>query len=135
MDRAAYGYASLPQLHNSSSERHLRAFISDCAQEHGVLLRNVFVDFRDESPYAFAALRELLRRRRDVRALVLPDLTHVAHLATIGSLSHAGLARYLGVAVLVATPTPGPVPRVATVRRDSLTTDRPRRAEAVAVSR
>src|SRR5947209_3796070 len=65
----------------------------------------------------FAALREVLHRRGDVHAVVLPDLTHIAHIASVAGLTHAGLARYLGVAVLVVTRTPGPTPPTATIRR------------------
>ena len=36
----------------------------------------------------------------------LPDLTHVEHIATVNALTQAGLARFLGAAVLLTQPGP-----------------------------
>jgi hypothetical protein len=101
MHGAAFGYGSL--VHDRGAEEaRLRWVLAAGAQRAGLELRSVFVDDRKESPYGFAAMRELLRRRDDVRVVVLPDLTHVAHIAAVAHLSRAGLARYLGTAVLLA---------------------------------
>lgn len=106
MDRAAYGYASVSRGFTMSDETRLRGTLVERAARDGLLLRNVFIDHHDESPYAFAAMRALLRRRDDVRAVVLPDLSHVAHIASVARLTPAGVARYLGAAVLLAEPSP-----------------------------
>jgi hypothetical protein len=61
-------------------------------------------DGAGELPYAFAAMRELIRRRNDVRAVVLPGLTHVQHIVSLAQLSHDALACHLGTVVLLAAP-------------------------------
>jgi hypothetical protein len=104
IDRPAYGYISLAQDDRPDAETRLRWSLVECARLEGLQLRSVFVDHPDDSPYAFSAMREVLRRRTDIRAVVLPDLTHVAHIPTVAGLTHAGLARYLGIGVLLATP-------------------------------
>ena len=103
---SAYGYASVSRGYSLNDERRLRWTLLERAKHDGLLLRHVFIDHRDESPYAFTAMRALLRRRDDVQAVVLPDLNHVAHIATVTGLTRAGLTRYLGAAVLLAEPSP-----------------------------
>src|SRR3954469_16980172 len=99
MDGPAYGYVSLPLLHAPDAEIRLRRSLADFAMLEGLDLHCIFVDHRGAQPYGFAALRTLIRRT-GVR-LVLPDLTHVEHIATGSALTQAGLARYLNVAVLL----------------------------------
>src|SRR5437868_2107332 len=100
MDRPAYGYISLPHRHPPDSELRLRRSLAEFAQLEGLDLASIFVDHRGSQPYGFAALRTLIRRT-GVRLVVLPDLTHVEHLATVNALTQAGLARFLGAAVLL----------------------------------
>jgi hypothetical protein len=101
LDRQAYAYLILAE-DRGTDETRLRRALTEYARRDGLDLCTVFVDRIGESPYGFAAMRELLRRRADVRVVVLPDLTHVAHIPTVAHLSRAGLARYLGTAVLLA---------------------------------
>src|SRR3954452_10530817 len=108
-DRPAYGYVSLPVLHAPDAEIRLRRALADFAMLEGLDLHSIFVDHRGTQPYGFTALRTLIRRT-GIRLVVLPDLTHVAHIATVSALTQAGLARYLNVAVLLTTPTPATTP-------------------------
>jgi hypothetical protein len=110
MDRPAYGYVSLPVLHAPDAEIRLRRALADFAALEGLDLHSIFVDHRGSQPYGFAALRTLIRRT-GVRIVVLPDLTHVEHIATVNTLTQAGLARLLNAAVLLTAPKPAPVPR------------------------
>src|SRR3954466_14368037 len=109
LDRPAYGYLSLPHAHPLDAEVRLRRTLADFAALEGLDLQSIFVDHRDTQPYGFAALRTLLRRT-GVRLVVLPDLTHVEHIATVNALTQAGLARFLNAAVLLTTPTPATTP-------------------------
>lgn len=104
--RPAFAYLTVPRWSDPGTEIPVRRALAEYARLEGLDLRSVFVDVLDESPYAFAALRELLRRRSEVRTVVLPDLGHVAHLPAVAHLSQAGLARFLGAAVLLVTPGP-----------------------------
>src|SRR3954451_19424182 len=110
MDRPAYGYVSLPLLHAPDAEIRLRRSLADFAMLEGLGLESIFVDHRGTQPYGFAALRVLIRRT-GVRIVVLPDLTHVEHIAAVSALTQAGLARFLNAAVLLITPGPAPAPR------------------------
>jgi hypothetical protein len=105
MDRPAYSYVSLPHRDAPDAEIRLRRSLVEFAQLEGLILHSIFVDDRDTQPYGFAALRTLLRRT-GVRLVVLPDLTHVGHIATVSALTQAGLARFLNAAVLLTAPTP-----------------------------
>jgi hypothetical protein len=105
-DRCAYGYATLPCLACHGAETRLRWTLLERAQRDGLQLRTVYVDETDQPPYAFATLRELLRRRNDIRAVVLPDLTHTQHIPALSGLSQRALERHLGVRVLLAAPPP-----------------------------
>src|SRR4051812_34748179 len=51
----AYGYLVLPRVRPTQLESRVRQVLDERAAEDGLLLRNVFVDVREESPYAFAA--------------------------------------------------------------------------------
>jgi hypothetical protein len=102
MDRPAYGYISLPVLHAPDAEIRLRRALADFAMLEALDLQSIFVDHRGSQPYGFAALRTLIRRT-GVRLVVLPDLTHVEHIAAVNALTQAGLARFLGAAVLLST--------------------------------
>ncbi|MBA3905156.1 MAG: hypothetical protein H0X35_00475 [Pseudonocardiales bacterium] len=112
--RPAFGYLLLPSPRGLSPcgpsgpdhEVGLRRDMAEYARLEGLELDSVFVDVVGESPYAFAAMRELLRRRPDVRTVVLPGLEHLAQLTTVADLSRAGVARYLGVAVLLLRAEP-----------------------------
>src|SRR4051795_3100028 len=107
MDRPAYGYVSLPVLHAADAEIRLRRAQADFAMHEGLDLQSIFVDHRGSQPYGFAALRTLIRRT-DVRLVVLPDLTHVEHIATVSALTQAGLARFLNAGVLLTNPATAP---------------------------
>src|SRR4051812_27040722 len=107
--RPAYGYVSLPLLHAPDAEIRLRRSLADFAMLENLDLDSIFVDHRGTQPYGFAALRTLIRRT-GVRLVVLPDLTHVEHIATVSALTQAGLARYLNAAVLLTTPPPATAP-------------------------
>jgi hypothetical protein len=72
-------------------------------------LRNVFIDQTGESPYAFAAMRELIRRRTDNAAVVPLDLSHVRRIAGLTHVSQRALACRLGTVVLLAAPGLDPV--------------------------
>src|SRR3954451_15885826 len=109
MDRPTYGYVSLPLLHAPDAEIRLRRTLADFAMLEGLDLQSVFVDHRGGQPYGFAALRTLIRRTR-VRLVVLPDLTHVEHIATVSALTRAGLGRFLNAAVLLTSATPATMP-------------------------
>src|SRR4051794_38457354 len=88
MDRPAYGYVSLPLLHAPDAEIRLRRSLADFAMLEGLDLESIFVDHRGTQPYGFAALHVLIRRT-GVRIVVLPDLTHVEHIATVNALTQA----------------------------------------------
>src|SRR3954449_4500999 len=103
-DRPSYGYVSLPAVHPPDAEVRLRRQLADFAMLEGLDLESIFVDSRGTQPYGFAALRTLVRRT-GVRLVVVPDLDHVAHIATVNALSRAGLARFLGAAVLLTAAT------------------------------
>src|SRR3954469_20073061 len=107
MDGPAYGYVSLPVLHAPDAEIRLRRALADFAMLEGLDLESIFVDHRGTQPYGFAALRTLIRRT-GIRLVVLPDLTHVEHIATVNALTRAGLARFLGAAVLLTAPATAP---------------------------
>jgi uroporphyrinogen-III synthase len=104
--RRAYGYLSLPRPRRPDVEIRLRRRLAEFAALEGLDLASIFVDEREESPYGFAALRELLRRT-DVHAVVLPSLARVRHIAAVAPLTQADLARYLNAAVLLAVVEPG----------------------------
>jgi hypothetical protein len=110
MDRPAYGYVSLPLLHGRDAEIQLRRHVADFAVLEGLDLHSIFVDHRGTQPYGFAAMRTLIRRT-GVRLVVLPDLTHVEHIATVSALTQAGLARFLNAAVLLTSPATAPTSR------------------------
>jgi hypothetical protein len=105
MDRPAFGYVSLPVLHAPDAEIRLRRALAGFAAFEGLDLHSIFVDHRGTQPYGFAALRTLIRRT-GVRLVVLPDLTHVEHIATVNTLTQTGLARFLNAAVLLTSTTP-----------------------------
>src|SRR3954453_14989994 len=111
VDRPAYGYVSLPLLHAPDAEIRLRRALADFAMREGLDLQSIFVDHRGGQPYGFAALRPLIRRT-GVRLVVLPDLTHVEHIATVNALTQVGLARFLGAAVLLTNPIQSSPPRI-----------------------
>lgn len=107
MNRPAYGYLSLSSGDAPEAETRLRHCLAEAATLEGLALQSVFVDKRDTQPYGFSALRALIRRT-GVCLVVLPDLTHVEHIATVNGLTQAGLGRFLGAAVLVANVGPTP---------------------------
>src|SRR4051794_26257318 len=103
-DQWAYGYAMLSSPSRAEAETRLRWTLAECSQREGLHLRDVFIDEKGQPPYGFAAMRELIRRRGDIRAVVLPDLTHIQHILSLTGLSPGALARYLGIGVLLVAP-------------------------------
>src|SRR5690242_8412811 len=111
MARSAFGYVSLPQQAPAHTEQRLRWSLLEYARLESLDLRRVFVDSCDEDgAYAFDALRVVLARKPDVRAVVLPDLTHVAHIPLVATMTPSELSRFLGVAVRLTVPEAAPPP-------------------------
>jgi hypothetical protein len=105
MHRPAYGYVSLPRQHPPDAEVRLRRCVAEFAVLQDLDLHTIFVDKRESQPYGFAALLTVMGRT-GVRLVVLPDLTHVEHIATVSAFSQAGLGRFLDADVLLTTPSP-----------------------------
>lgn len=99
--RPAYAYVAIAQTREQNAETRLRRELVQFAALESLDLRSVFVDQRSGQPYGFAALRALIARS-GVRLVVLPSLDHVGHIPAVAHLSRAGLARYLGAAVLLS---------------------------------
>jgi hypothetical protein len=108
--RRAYGYMSLTDDDDSDTEASLREQLVCAAALDRLELAGVFMDRRGQQPYGFAAMRELLRRS-DAATVLLPNLTHVEHISAVARLSRAGLARWLGAAVLLTDVLPVPLNR------------------------
>ena len=108
-ERVAYGYLSLPRTPKGDAETRLRWSLLEYARLEGLDLRRVFVDSRDDDgAYGFDALRVVLARKPDVRAVILPDLTHVAHIPLVATMTSSELSRLLGVAVRLTVPEATP---------------------------
>jgi hypothetical protein len=105
MHSPAYGYISLPRQHPPDAEVQFRHRVTEFAMLEGLDLHSIFVDDRESQPYGFAALLTLMDRS-GVRLVVLPDLTHVEHIALVSALNQDGLGRFLNADVLLTTPSP-----------------------------
>ena len=103
--RTAYGYLTLTTAGPGSREElQARRVIVAIAGLEGCVISGVFVDLRGDQPYGFAALHALIRRE-GADAVIMPSLRHVAHIAAVAPLGRAGLARHLGVPVLLGPAT------------------------------
>ncbi len=111
--RPAFAYLTVRHRRGQGpdAEMELRRALTEFARLQGLALVSVFVDVQGEFPYGFAALRELLRRKPEVTAVVVPHLGHLAHLPLVGGpVGREALARLFGVAVLLVDPTAAPAP-------------------------
>jgi hypothetical protein len=109
--KVAYGYLSVPRTTSLDDEQRLRRSILEYGRVEGLELQHLFVDRReDEAAYGFDALRVVLGRRPEVGTVVLPDLSHVAHIPLVARMSANELGRFLGCTVLLVRPDPPPRP-------------------------
>ena len=103
----AYGYLSVPRGTSVDDEQRVRRSMLEYARIEGLELQHLFVDRReDDAAYGFDALRVVLGRRPDVETVVLPDLSHVAHIPIVAGMSTGELGRVLGCTVLLVRPEP-----------------------------
>ena len=116
----AYGYLSVPRATSVDDEQRVRWSILEYGRIEGLDLQHLFVDRReDDAAYGFDALRVVLGRRPDVETVVLPDLSHVAHIPLVAGMSTGELGRLLRCTVLLVRPEP-PAPPAPSLLAPSL---------------